>query len=115
MHEMASTPETSSTNNDLESKEELETELHYQRRSNQFFSETCEEAISQLAFERTGHQIHVTRAKDNSSALAGVFNASSVASKNSLDISDTSAEKMSFAHTGIHDNYDYTILVPSKP
>lgn len=106
LQEMTNIPETSS-NNDLEGKQELLEELQHQKGASQFFSEICEEAISQLAFERTGHKIHGTKAKDNSTALAGIFNASSEAGKASLDISSTWAENSSFAGAGIFNNFDF--------
>ena len=111
---MTSIPEASELNDPGEKQELLE-ELGHRKASSQFFTEICEEAISQLAFERTGHKIHGTKAKDNSSAFAGIFNASSEASKITLDISDTWAENSSFAGAGVFDNFDFKNVQDRQP
>jgi hypothetical protein len=104
--EIMSVPETQS-DNDFEEKQELLEELEHQKSTSQLFSEICEELITHLSFERTGHKIQYTKAKDNSTALAGIFNVSSEADKVSLNISNTWAENSSFAAAGIMNDFDF--------
>ena len=95
---------------EAESRDELLQEVRRQAISNELWRKACDEAIAQLSQERTGHKIKGTIARDNSNALAGMFNVSGEAARMRLDISDTVAEGSSFAGAGVFNGFDFRNL-----
>ena len=100
----------SPSDDDEQSRQELLQEVRYQKASNEAFRKACEEAVSQLSYERTGHKIRGTKAKDHSNALAGIINPTGGEIRVNLDIVDTWAENSSFAGAGIINNFDFSTV-----
>jgi excinuclease UvrABC ATPase subunit len=90
------------------SKQELLQELTNQQCSNTSFRKMCEEALSTTVYERTGQRINGVKATNDSSAVAGLVNASGEQLKIHQDISDVTAENRSFAAAGVINGMDFT-------
>lgn len=91
-----------------QSRQELLQELGRQKTMNAALKEVCEEAHSDMVYERTGQRIKGVSSTNNSTALAGFIGLSSGEgwSHLSQDISDIRADNNSIAMAGVMRDVD---------
>ncbi|KAF2498658.1 hypothetical protein BU16DRAFT_615678 [Lophium mytilinum] len=92
------------------SKQELLREIERQQAAKAVLRDMCEEALSQMVYERTGQKIKGIKASQNSSALAGFINTSGEELRINQDISNVTADNRSFAAAGVIKNLDFKDL-----